>query len=165
VIGNDIVDLALARKESDWQRKGFLNKIFTQSEQLQILNSKNPEIQVWNFWSRKEAAYKIYNRQTGIRGYFPLQLECTDLEINKDYILGKVEIKDCVYFTKTKISTQQIHTIAVTKSLDFNKVKRLENRENIQYHNNIPNYYDKINNCYRPVSVSHHGKFEQLIYI
>jgi hypothetical protein len=31
---------------------------------------------VWNLWSRKEAAYKIYNRATGIRGYFPLNLEC-----------------------------------------------------------------------------------------
>jgi hypothetical protein len=31
---------------------------------------------VWNLWSRKEAAYKIYNRETGIRGYFPLQIAC-----------------------------------------------------------------------------------------
>jgi lactate dehydrogenase-like 2-hydroxyacid dehydrogenase len=28
-IGNDIVDLALARKESNWKRPGYLNKIFT----------------------------------------------------------------------------------------------------------------------------------------
>jgi hypothetical protein len=29
---------------------------------------------VWNLWSQ-EAAYKIYN-SNGIRGYFPLNLEC-----------------------------------------------------------------------------------------
>ena len=41
MIGNDIVDLALAQKESNWKRKGFLNKIFTEKEQLLILNAKN----------------------------------------------------------------------------------------------------------------------------
>ena len=76
MIGNDIVDLALAKKESNWQRNRFLDKIFTKNEQQIILNDANPEIMVWNLWSRKEAAYKIYNRETGIRGFFPLQLEC-----------------------------------------------------------------------------------------
>jgi acyl carrier protein len=76
VIGNDIVDLALARKESNWKRPGYLNKIFTTKEQLLISSAENPNTMVWNLWSRKEAAYKIYNRATGIRGYFPLNLEC-----------------------------------------------------------------------------------------
>ena len=72
MIGNDIVDLELARKESNWKRKGFLDKIFAKNEQLLIFNAENPDTMVWNLWSRKEAAYKIYNRQTQIRGYFPL---------------------------------------------------------------------------------------------
>jgi phosphopantetheinyl transferase (holo-ACP synthase) len=76
VIGNDIVDLALARKESNWKRPGYLNKIFTTKEQLLISSAENPNTMVWNLWSRKGAAYKIYNRATGIRGYFPLNLEC-----------------------------------------------------------------------------------------
>ena len=87
MIGNDIIDLALALKESNWKRKGFLDKIFTKNEQLLILNTQNPEVMVWNLWSRKEAAYKIYNRQTGIRGYFPLQLECFNMEIIDEVIL------------------------------------------------------------------------------
>jgi hypothetical protein len=33
MIGNDVVDLALAQKESNWKRKGFLNKLFTSVEQ------------------------------------------------------------------------------------------------------------------------------------
>jgi phosphopantetheinyl transferase (holo-ACP synthase) len=74
MIGNDIVDLALARKESNWQRKGFLDKIFTKKEQLQIVTAQNPETMVWNLWSRKEAVYKIYNRETGIRAFIPLEL-------------------------------------------------------------------------------------------
>jgi phosphopantetheinyl transferase (holo-ACP synthase) len=63
VIGNDIVDLALARKESNWKRPG-LNKIFTTKEQLLISSAENPNTMVWNLWSRKRAAYKIYNRAT-----------------------------------------------------------------------------------------------------
>ena len=56
MIGNDIIDLALARKESNWLRSGFLDKIFTLREKLLISNSQNPETTVWNLWSRKEAA-------------------------------------------------------------------------------------------------------------
>jgi phosphopantetheinyl transferase (holo-ACP synthase) len=92
MIGNDIVDLELAHKESNWKRNGFLDKIFTQNEQLLILNAKNPEVMVWNLWSRKEAAYKIYNRKTQIREYIPLQLECFDGAIIESFIFGKVLI-------------------------------------------------------------------------
>jgi phosphopantetheinyl transferase len=51
-----------------------LDKIFTQNEQL-LIATADPDIMVWNLWSRKEA-YKIYNRATGVRGYFPLNLVC-----------------------------------------------------------------------------------------
>ena len=90
MIGNDVIDLALAQKESNWKRKGFLDKIFTQKEQLLISNSQNPELMVWNLWSRKEAAYKIYNRQTQNRAYIPKQLECYDLKEKHGIIYGKV---------------------------------------------------------------------------
>ena len=36
MIGNDVVDLELAKKESNWQRRGFLSKIFTKNEQRLI---------------------------------------------------------------------------------------------------------------------------------
>jgi phosphopantetheinyl transferase (holo-ACP synthase) len=165
MIGNDIVDLAIARKESNWKRKGFLDKIFTKNEQLLILNAKNPEIIVWNLWSRKEAAYKIYNRQTQIRGYFPLELECFDLEIIDGVIFGKALIKNFIYFTKTEITTQFIHSIAVENILDFDKIKILENRKNFKKNNGIPSYLEIENLVVKPVSISHHGRFEQIISI
>lgn len=161
MIGNDIVDLALARKESNWKRNGFLDKIFTNNEQLLILNSENPEVMVWNLWSRKEAAYKIYNRQTQIRGYFPLQLECFDLEIIDGIIFGKVIVKERIYFTKTEITTQFVHTIAAEKVQDFDAIKTLENRKNIQINNGVPSYFEKENLV--PISISHHGRFEQIV--
>ena len=163
MIGNDIVDLALARKESNWKRKGFLDKIFTKNEQLLISKAEDPEVMVWNLWSRKEAVYKVYNRQTQIRGYFPLQLECLDLEIIDSIIYGKVILKERCYFTKTEITTQWINTIAVENVLDFDMIKTLENRKNIQKNNGIPSYCEKENSISKPVSISHHGRFEQII--
>lgn len=155
MIGNDIIDLALARKESNWQRKGFFDKIFTAKEQLLIAGAENPEIMVWNLWSRKEAAYKIYNRETGIRGYFPLQLEC----IHQNEISGSVSIKGNTYFTKTIISDAFIHTIAVLKKENFDRIKKLNSNETISKTDGIPFIIDKQTKKTRPVSISHHGQF------
>jgi phosphopantetheinyl transferase (holo-ACP synthase) len=163
VIGNDIVDLALAQKESNWKRKGFLNKIFTDKEQLLILNALNPEVMVWNLWSRKEAAYKIYNRNTGIRGYFPLQIECTNLELIDGIQLGIVAIKEAFYYTKTTINSEYINSIAVVAIEDFHKVKLLNNSNFIQKKNGIPYYFENQYSESKPVSISHHGRFEQMI--
>ncbi|MFI0490263.1 4'-phosphopantetheinyl transferase superfamily protein [Flavobacterium sp.] len=163
MIGNDIVDLALTKKESNWKRKGFLDKIFTEKEQIMISKAKNQELMVWNLWSRKEAAYKIYNRQTQIRGYFPLQLECFDLEIIDGFYFGKVVIKENLYFTKTTITSQFINTIAVVNSQDFDAIKILENSENIQKNNGIPSYCKKENLVIKSVSISHHGRFRQIV--
>lgn len=163
MIGNDIVDLALARKESNWKRVGFLDKIFTKNEQLLILNAKDQEVMVWNLWSRKEAAYKIYNRQTGIRGFIPLQLECYDLEIMDGVCFGKVVVKERVYFTKTKISSQFVNSIAVQNIQDFDTIKTLQNRKKIKKNKGIPSYFKKENSNLVPISISHHGRFEQII--
>ncbi|HAH55906.1 MAG TPA: phosphopantetheinyl transferase [Flavobacterium sp.] len=163
MIGNDIIDLALAQKESHWKRRGFLDKIFTQNEQFLILNAKNPAIMVWNLWSRKEAVYKIYNRQTDIRGYFPLQLECSDMAIIDGFTFGKVVIKNQIYFTKTEINSDFIHTIAVENVQYFDAIKTLENRQNIQKMNRIPDYIEAANLSIKPVSISHHGRFERII--
>ncbi len=165
MIGNDIVDLALAQKESNWKRKGFLDKIFTKNEQLMILHAQNQEVMVWNLWSRKEAVYKIYNRKTQIRGYFPLQLECFDLEILDGTIFGKVVINDNIYYTKTEITDQLINTIAVEKFQDLDKIITLKNRKNIPKKNGIPNYFKIDNLVSKPVSISNHGRFERIITI
>jgi phosphopantetheinyl transferase (holo-ACP synthase) len=155
VIGNDIVDLALARKESNWKRHGYLNKIFTTKEQMLILTAKNPDIMVWNLWSRKEAAYKIYNRATGVRGYFPLKLECT----YENYTTGSVSCKGYTFYTKTVINAEKIHTIAVTCIKDFKLVKVLGPDIEIIKKNGIPFLIEDKSNTIRPFSKSHHGRF------
>ena len=165
MIGNDIIDLDFAQKESNWKRKGFLDKIFTKKEQKLIFSAENSTVMVWDLWSRKEAGYKIYNRKTQIRGYFPLQLECFDLEFINGIYFGKVVIKDKIYFTKTEITAKFINTIAVENVNDFNEIKILENRKDIKKNNGIPSYFEEENSKPRPASISHHGKFEQIIAV
>ncbi len=149
MIGNDVIDLALAKKESNWRRPGFLDKIFTLSEQQIICNAPNPELTVWHLWSCKEAVYKIINRQHGLRAFIPLKIECL-LEENTVTHVGNQ------YFTYSEISNDRIHTIAVTHLEDFAKVAWVSSDE-IHKINGIP-YYKNT-----PASVSHHGRFTETI--
>jgi hypothetical protein len=94
-----------------------------------------------------------------------MQLECFDLKIIDGIVFGKVVVKEYVYFTKTAITTQFVNTIAVENVLDFNAIKTLENKKNIQKNNGIPGYFENKNSASRPTSISHHGRFEQIIAV
>ncbi|AUC85802.1 hypothetical protein CW731_11115 [Polaribacter sp. ALD11] len=107
-IGNDIVDIKLAKTQSNWQRKGFLEKQFTQKEQKEIHDADNPFLKVWQFWSMKEAAYKCYTQKVEKRFFAPLKFECT--LISKEE--GTVVFKDKVFYTTTAFSLFYISTIA-----------------------------------------------------
>ena len=111
MIGNDIVDLTLAKKESNWQRKGFLKKLFTLNEQQAILISANPFLQVWLFWSMKEAAYKCYTQKHLKRFFAPQKFECR--LTSKDE--GVVLFDENKYYTTTFIDAFYIYTIATSK--------------------------------------------------
>jgi phosphopantetheinyl transferase (holo-ACP synthase) len=161
MIGNDIVDLALAKKDSNWKRRGFLDKLFTQKEQELILSSSNPEIILWNLWSRKEAGYKIYNRLTGIRAFIPLQFSCNYLDKSD----GTVNCQDSVYFTKTTLIGEQINTIAVLEKDFFTKIKVLNSQDRIKKVGGIPFYYNPITQEQFPASISHHGRYSSCIIL
>ncbi len=159
MIGNDIVDLALAKKESNWQRKGFLNKIFTLQEQLQIHSSENQNSMIWSLWSRKEAAYKIYNRQSGIRKYNPIQFDCFASED------GKIVFGNQVYYSRTEISPEFIYSEAIQLISDFERIKLIKRPETIQVQNGIPSYFDTFDSSTKPLSITNHGRFERIITI
>lgn len=155
MIGNDIVDLELSRLQSNWQRKGFLEKIFTINEHKIINQANNPELMVWNLWTRKEAVYKIFNRQTQIRFFNPLQLECEYLDPTE----GVVRFNHQIYHTHTKQNDCSIYTVAVSKKDYFSKVVSITRNEVIEKENGIPFLMDSINNQKKPVSITHHGHF------
>lgn len=161
MIGNDIVDLDLARKESNWMRKGFLDKIFSPNERLLIHNDSNPELMVWNLWSRKEAAYKIYNRITEIREYFPQGLQC-NYEDNQS---GTVAINEFIFYTQTQVTKDYVYTIAVSEISIWNKIKVLDSLKNIKKENGIPYILNVVSNTISPVSITHHGRFQRVITV
>lgn len=163
MIGNDVIDIIQSRHESNWQRKGFTEKLFTAEEQLLITNNPDPEMMVWTLWSMKEAAYKVYNRQTKIREYIPKKLVCTILSQSNNCILGQVIYGENIYFTKTIIDEENIHSIAVRNLWDMNNVIEIEKKSIFKDENGIPHLSDTFSNTLQDVSISHHGRFEKVV--
>lgn len=163
MIGNDVVDISQSRLESNWQRPGFIQKIFTDDEQRCITNTNDPEILIWSLWSMKEAAYKIYNRQTGIRKYIPKKLECTILYKGNTYCTGQVICFDNLYYTKTLITNDSIHTIAVTSLSNLNNVIETDKKSILKNKFGLPYLFDGSKTIYQDVSVSNHGRFEKTV--
>ncbi|MDB2385526.1 4'-phosphopantetheinyl transferase superfamily protein [Polaribacter sp.] len=108
MIGNDIVDLCLAKIQSNWQRKDFLEKQFTIAEQEAIAKAENPFQLVWLFWSMKEATYKCYTQQYPNRFFAPKKLQCSLISSNE----GIIKIYDKEYYSFSKIHSNYIHTVA-----------------------------------------------------
>ncbi len=117
MIGNDIIDLELAATQSNWKRRGFLTKIFTEAEHDYILNSDNSFHTVWQLWSMKESAYKAHLQQYPKRFFNPKKLICV-LKKNNE---GSVTINTTKYRTKTQQTKDCIHTIATEKKAEVRK--------------------------------------------
>lgn len=164
MIGNDVVDLLQSRQESNWKRKGFIEKLFTAEEQLLIKQDSDSEIMIWLLWSMKEAAYKIYNRQTKLRESIPKKLICKIVSNNNNCITGQVTCGENVYYTKTTILNDSIHTIAVNSFNDLNKVVEIERTGIIKDQYGIP-YLNNLPYSLKDVSISHHGRFEKVVTI
>ena len=114
MVGNDIIDIRLANQQSDWQRKGFVEKVFTQEEQLAINSSEDPFGTVWRIWSMKESAYKLY-LQTGQERFFnPLHLSCEIISSEK----GIVYCEELKIYTRTKFNSKFIFTSVSSSSMD-----------------------------------------------
>ena len=118
MIGNDIVDINFTRKQSNWQRDGFLDKIFTSEEQEHVLKSKCNFTSVWQLWSMKESVYKIYVRKHKERFFAPKKLVCTPTNSSN----GSVVINDEKYLTKTITNKNYIYTTAISDVSNLSSV-------------------------------------------
>ena len=157
MIGNDVIDLNIATQQSNWRRANYLDKVFTKIEKEFISKAANPDEMVWSLWSRKEAVYKIIRQKGGKVGYYPKKIECLD----SSSILGKVSYEGTIYFTQTNSEATEIHTIAVTKTKDFQFIKKLEKYDHIIKINDIP--FLIIEDKRYAASKSHHGRFEKVV--
>jgi len=176
LIGNDIIDLSLAKTESNWQRRGFLEKQFSVNEQHLILNAPNSFEMVWRLWSMKEAAYKIFTQQHSVRFFAPKKFECKlmlDLKglvcyknqkfytasiVNQQYIFTKAGlIKETSSYSEMG-SPDQIDMMIKNK-LNVLTGLNISGIEQIKSRNGAPSYYYKTTRLTSSCSISHHGKY------
>ena|ERR1700748_2435767 len=173
MIGNDIIDLSLCRKESNWNRKGWLEKLFSNDERINIKESRNPEMLVWLYWSMKEAAYKIYNRQHNKRIFEPAKLLCVLEELTDNDAAGHVHYRGSEYATKSILNHLFIHTVACADNIypsgnciSNNKLqpgfcKNFEFKKNEE---GFPFLIHKKTSKTFIASKSHHGLFEAIVF-
>ena len=177
MLGNDIIDLKLAATQSNWRRKGYLEKIFTSREQQLITDAANQDQMVWLLWSMKEAAYKIVSPLIGERFYEPKAFSCF-IDSFKRNIKGRVIFREETLFTSSKIASEMVYTTAVSEQNHKLQQHFLTNHEAYVAHFNGSNYrlmlikpdedVPTIKNRYTgehyPVSISHHGRFLAIVH-
>ena len=176
MIGNDIIDLSLAKTQSNLQRKGFLEKLFSSNEQQLILNAPNSFEMVWRLWSMKEAAYKIYTQQHSIRFFAPKKFEC---KLTQEFH-GKICFKEQNFYSSSIINKDYIFTIANLKNEErsYSEImspdqinRKIKNKlndltglnisaiEQKKSRNGAPSYHYKKTLLTSSCSISHHGKY------
>jgi len=176
LIGNDIIDLSLAKSESNWQRRGFLKKQFTENEQQLILAASNPFVLVWKLWSMKEAAYKVYVQQNELRFFAPKKFDCLLISEND----GLVNFKSQTFYTSSIVTQNYIFTLGSTRKttkaytelvrpelIDMRIKSKLEDIttfsaseiEQKKTTNRAPVYYYKNILLTKSCSISHHGNY------
>ncbi len=183
MVSNDIIDIAYTRLHSDWQRRGFLHKIFNGEEQDMILSVSDPFSLVWRLWSMKESIYKLQMDATSVHKYNPSKISCHII----DEINGTVSIDHQTYDTTTNQTAEYIYTYAVKdnrseiihKIININSSEqqselcynRLINEVSIQLglnpdkltirksSNGIPSLYFQENKLDIDISITHHGSF------
>jgi phosphopantetheinyl transferase (holo-ACP synthase) len=179
MLGNDIVDLAKARAESNWLRKGYLDKVFSAQEQESIFQSVSPHTLLWCYWSMKEAAYKITNRQTKLRFYAPKKFSCSDIDYNSG--TGTVTYENQVFKTQSLIAANFVHSTAIEQVKtapqlatiylpnqraylsSFNSQQKEHYLTKNKY--GIPELLERSTGQQLITSLSHHGRYLAISYL
>jgi phosphopantetheinyl transferase (holo-ACP synthase) len=109
VVGNDIIDIEETKRSTNWERPRFLQKVFTTQEQSLIRASADSFTCVWQLWSMKESAYKVFTQAGGMRFLDPTKIECNLESLKK----GKVKIDTITMETSTVFHSNYILSSAI----------------------------------------------------
>ncbi len=188
MIGNDIVDFRKAFLESNWLRRGYLDKLFCLNEQRMIFASPDPNQMVWLLWSMKEASYKIYFREKLVRIYQPKNIICRNLINGENSASGYICYNDRNYYSRSIINKDFIHTSAAIHPAVLNSLRIFIESKKVGHNGLINNYREIINEYYpsgytvskdrynvpvllnehtgekAPISISHHGRFISAVF-
>lgn len=174
MIGNDIVDLHLAERESNIYRKGFRDKLFLSHEKDMIEKAVHPATMLWLLWSCKEAVYKIVHRSTRERKFAPQQFACYLSPYSPATVAGSVIYQQQIFYFQSSRIGSCIHTHAAESpqllqdSVVFTRyysypdyLQHILPASQVFYKDEygIPFIRDRYTGKSCPVSVSHHGKY------
>lgn len=183
MIGNDLIYLERAAKNSRLHNFRFRKKVFTKSENKTIHTSENQEESFWLLWSMKEAAYKAHQRIRNTAPKLnPIDFECLP---TVDKRSGRVKVFGYYYHTQSQISGNYIYTIASAEK-DLKIIQKtfpkdcyykkqfseyvsaqIEEYPGLFIEKNehrIPFFHQKNSNKKLPVSISHDGDLVWLVF-
>lgn len=161
MIGNDVVDLILAKKESNWKRKGYLDKLFSNTDQDFIKNANNQDEMVWMLWSIKESTYKAYQRICYNQGFYPLKIKIESLNLIEAIYFSKVKLFEINFYGKTIIENEIVKTVVVKNENDFANLVSCNSAEYQKNSNGLPfEVHSK-----KPISISHHGRSREVLFL
>lgn len=161
MIGNDVIDLDLAAVESNWRRRGYLDKLFSPAEQQLIRQATDQDRMVWLLWSAKEAAYKIIHRDTRQRTYAPLKYE---VQLSGSET-GCIQYGSRLSHFRTSVSGSCLHTVAVASANWWPRVvyRQQPGEALLKDVDGVPFIRDTGGGSVRPASVSHHGAYRETV--
>ncbi|GAA4323507.1 hypothetical protein GCM10023115_52290 [Pontixanthobacter gangjinensis] len=180
MIGNDIIDLKLARAENKAANSRYLAKAFTSGEIRRIGLDADPELTLWTLWAMKETAYKAHQRRYNLpRRINPKSFECslhdsvqrgcvkvnTDLyqvciERSLDYIhvfTSETSPQQKKYYAVHEARSEFLSELSIDLGLDREEISIIKN------HLGMPSICLGLNKEKIPFSMSHHGDFSSFV--
>lgn len=173
MIGNDIVDLAKAKEESNIFRPRYLEKICNAEEIELVLSHLKPIDTFWRIWTMKESAYKAFQRKFNFKTFFnPLVFRCEFV----DPELGNVVFNNHQLSTKTIQTPEFVYTEVVgfqSKQRFFGNTSdllmKLKTELNLK---SLPEFTTSLEGLpvlnllqkTLPISKTHHGNFQVFQY-
>lgn len=173
MIGNDIVDLSKAKKDTNIWRPRFLEKVCSKREIDLITTHSDSFYTFWRLWTMKESAYKAFQRDLKFQPIFnPFAFEC---EL-KNKQLGTVNFEGKQIDVKTFQTTDYIYSEVINvdssrhyfgSTLEF--LKLIRHCYNLKFMPEILKSKEgipSINLETGPLAFSktHHGKFQVFQY-
>ena len=187
MIGNDMVDLAQAKIDSNWRRSRWMDKVFLRREIELIETSQDQDQLVWRLWSMKESAYKCQVQQGIYERFNPKHFKCrlldernglvsgrrvsyyTKTESSEDYVYttASLEVDQDIFSRTKRIASNLLSQATVSKDLKEGLLKALSTRLKCETKDlrikksaqSVPRVFHGNQNLNIPISFSHHGRY------
>ncbi len=184
MIGNDIIDLHLAKINSRWKEQRFLDKLFTEKEQAFIFRDDFRYRNIWIVWSMKESAYKVFSRNFETPIFNPKSFQChlisetkgsvsfggqsidTTSNVHENFIYttahpsNSCKVSEYVFFNNLspRLQHQQLKGRAIKAFAHLKSItsNSISVRKN---HLGVPQFYVNGNIQSEALSLTHHGNY------